>query len=193
VHRSARLTPADRLLLCQRIEAGTPLAHAAASMGISRDRAYVWWRRTSPKVLPDWRTAQVVRTARRRGPGPAPSAGSSRCDVDAGSGPARIAGIVGLPASTVHAVLVRHQLNRLNHLDRVTRAPIRRIEMSRPGELVTSTSRSSAASSCTRRRRNAWVSLSPWGGWRRRETPPAGRGPAGRAVAVGGSIRSGRP
>jgi transposase-like protein len=45
MHRNARLTPAGRLLLCQRIEGGWPVAHAAASMGISRDRAYVWWRR----------------------------------------------------------------------------------------------------------------------------------------------------
>jgi hypothetical protein len=44
MHRNARLTPAGRLLLCQRIEAGWPVAHAAAAMGISRDRAYVWWR-----------------------------------------------------------------------------------------------------------------------------------------------------
>ena len=41
-----------------------------------------------------------------------------------------------MPASTVHAVLVRHGLNRLDHLDRATRAPIRRMEMDRPGELV---------------------------------------------------------
>jgi transposase InsO family protein len=41
-----------------------------------------------------------------------------------------------MPASTVHRVLVRHGLNRLDHLDRVTREPIRRIVMSRPGELV---------------------------------------------------------
>ena len=45
VHRNAPLTPAGRLLLCQRIEAGWPVAHVAAAMGISRDRAYVWWRR----------------------------------------------------------------------------------------------------------------------------------------------------
>jgi hypothetical protein len=36
MHRNARLTPAGRLLLCQRIEAGWPVAHAAESMGISR-------------------------------------------------------------------------------------------------------------------------------------------------------------
>ena len=53
-----------------------------------------------------------------------------------GYGPARIAGIVGMPASTVHQVLLRHGLNRLDCLDRSTRAPIRRMEMSRPGELV---------------------------------------------------------
>src|SRR5215210_6994229 len=45
MHRNARLTPAGRLLLCQRIEAGWPVAHAADALGISRDRAYVWWRR----------------------------------------------------------------------------------------------------------------------------------------------------
>jgi hypothetical protein len=45
MHRNAPLTPAGRLRLCQRIEAGWAAAHAAASMGISRDRACVWWRR----------------------------------------------------------------------------------------------------------------------------------------------------
>jgi transposase InsO family protein len=41
-----------------------------------------------------------------------------------------------MPASTVHRVLVRAGLNRLDHLDRATREPIRRMEMGRPGELV---------------------------------------------------------
>ena len=35
-HRNAPLTPQGRLLLCRRIEAGTPVAHVAAAMGISR-------------------------------------------------------------------------------------------------------------------------------------------------------------
>jgi hypothetical protein len=136
MHRNARLTPAGRLLLCQRIDAGWPVAHAAASMGISRDRAYVWWRRyqaegvvgledrsSRPHRCPTRtrasRERRIVHLRRKRG-----------------LGPARIAGIVRLPASTVHAVLVRHGLNRLDHLDRPTRAPIRRMEMTRPGELV---------------------------------------------------------
>jgi len=37
---------------------------------------------------------------------------------EAGLGPARIAGICGLQASTVHRVLVRHGLNRLDHSTR---------------------------------------------------------------------------
>jgi hypothetical protein len=136
LHRNARLTPAGRLLLCQRIEAGWPVAHAAESMGMSRDRAYVWWRRyrvegvagledrsSRPRRCPTRtkasRERRIVQLRRKRG-----------------LGPARIAGIVQLPASTVHVVLVRHGLNRLDRLDRPTRAPIRRMEMTRPGELV---------------------------------------------------------
>jgi transposase InsO family protein len=51
-------------------------------------------------------------------------------------GPARLAGIVGVPASTVHRVLVRHGVNRLRWMDRTTGRVIRRIETARPGELV---------------------------------------------------------
>jgi transposase InsO family protein len=105
-------------------------------MGISRDRAYVWWRRYQaegiagledrssrphhcPTQTKPARERRIVALRRNRA-----------------LGPARIAGIVGMPASTVHRVLVRHGVNRLDHLDRVTRTPIRRIVMSRPGELV---------------------------------------------------------
>lgn len=41
-------------------------------------------------------------------------------------GPVQIAGRLGLPTSTVHAVLVRCRINRLCHLDRVTGEPLRR-------------------------------------------------------------------
>src|SRR5258708_35784449 len=51
-------------------------------------------------------------------------------------GPARLAGIVGVPASTVHRVLVRHGCNRLRWMDRTTGRVVRRIETSRTGELV---------------------------------------------------------
>lgn len=51
-------------------------------------------------------------------------------------GPVQIAGRVGVPASTVHRVLVRAGLNRLAHLDRATGEPVRRYERDAPGELV---------------------------------------------------------
>ena len=47
-------------------------------------------------------------------------------------GPARLAGIVGVPASTVHRVLVRHGVNRLRWMDRPTGRVIRRIETDPP-------------------------------------------------------------
>ena len=136
MHRNARLTPTGRLLLCQRIEAGWPVAHAAAAMGISRDRAYVWWRRYQEEGL----LGLEDRSSRpRRSPNRTRPAVERRIVTlrrNKGLGPSRIAGIVKRPASTVHRVLARHGLNRLDHLDRATRAPIRRIEMTRPGELV---------------------------------------------------------
>jgi len=136
VHRNARLTPAGRLLLCQRIEAGWPVAQAAESMGISRDRAYVW----GPRYQAEGITGLEDRSSRPHRSPTRTKASWERRIVHLrrkrGLGPARIAGIVGMQASTVHAVLHRHGLNRLDHLDRPTRAPIRRMEMTRPGELV---------------------------------------------------------
>src|SRR5688572_27956925 len=101
-----------------------------------RDRAYVWWRRyqgegvdglcvrsTRPRCSPTRKQPSVERRI-------------VRLPRKKGLGPARIAGIVRVPASTVHRVLVRHGLNRRGLLDRATRAPIRRIEITRPGELV---------------------------------------------------------
>ena len=64
------------------------------------------------------------------------SGASWRCARSRKLGPARLAGIVGVPASTVHRVLVRHGVNRLRWMDRPTGRVIRRIETSRCGELV---------------------------------------------------------
>jgi transposase InsO family protein len=51
-------------------------------------------------------------------------------------GPVQIAGKLGMPASTVYAVLVRCRVNRLSHIDRRTGEPIRRYERDTPGSLV---------------------------------------------------------
>ena len=46
-HAHARLTPAGRRLLVERINAQPrrPVAHIAHEMGISRTTAYRWWAR----------------------------------------------------------------------------------------------------------------------------------------------------
>src|SRR5699024_5096486 len=51
-------------------------------------------------------------------------------------GPVQIAGRLGVPASTVHAVLVRCRINRLNYIDRVTGEPLRRYEHPYPGSMI---------------------------------------------------------
>lgn len=136
MHRNAPLTPEGRLRLCQRLESGWAVAHAASSMRISRDRAYVWWRRYQEEGV-----AGLEDRSSRPHHCPTRTRASRERRITTlrttrGLGPARIAGIVNMHSSTVHRVLVRHGLNRLDHLDRMTRTPIRRIEMSRPGELV---------------------------------------------------------
>ncbi len=135
-HRNAPLTPQGRLLMCRRIEAGAPIAHVAAAMGISRRCASKWWHRwlelgvdglhdrsSRPRCSPTRTSVRIEeRIVRRR-----------RSDK---VGPDRLAIRMGLPASTIYRVLVRHDLSRLDHLDRATATPIRRYERSRPGELV---------------------------------------------------------
>ena len=51
-------------------------------------------------------------------------------------GPVQIADRVGMPASTVHAVLKRCRLNRLSHVDVKTGEPARRYEHDKPGALI---------------------------------------------------------
>jgi transposase InsO family protein len=136
VHRNAPMTARGRMIMIERIGSGRPLAHVAAEMGVSRKTADEWWRRwlvegdggledrsSRPHRCPHQTAAhlerRIVRLRQRRK-----------------LGPARIASIVGMPASTVHRVLCRHGLNRLSWMDRPTGQVIRRIHTDRPGELV---------------------------------------------------------
>jgi transposase InsO family protein len=136
VHRNAALNHKGRILLCERIEGGWPVAHAAEAQGISRQCAYKWWRRYQEHGV----DGLVDRSSRpRRSPQRTSARVEERiCRIRRADklGPDRLAYRVGVPASTVHRVLVRHQLNRLDHLDRPSGRPVRRYERSRPGELV---------------------------------------------------------
>ena len=136
MHANARLTIHGRKELIDRICCGRPVAHVAAEMGISRATAYKWWNR--------WRAEGDAglwdRSSRpHRCPQRTPRAVERRIERlrrDHKLGPARIAGIVEMHGSTVHRVLVRQGLNQLRAMDPPTGRVIRRIETSRPGELV---------------------------------------------------------
>jgi transposase InsO family protein len=105
-------------------------------MGVSRITAYRWWaryRQLGEAGLVDRPSVPVHSPS---GPPLESSSGSSGLHRRQRLGPARIAARLGLPASTVHRVLVRHGCNRLAWLDRPTGRPIRRYEHPRPGDLV---------------------------------------------------------
>ena len=135
-HRNARLTPAGRKTLVERIAAGSPIAHVAAQMGISRATATKWWRRWQTEGDPG---LQDRSSRPHRSPNQTGARVEERiCRLRRAKrwGPARIAMATGVPASTVWAILARHRLNRLDHLDRPTGRVIRRYERAQPGELV---------------------------------------------------------
>jgi transposase InsO family protein len=137
VHRNARLTPAGRRTLIERIQAGRPVAHVAEEMGISRATAYKWWSRFRAH---GWGGLEDRSSRPRRCPHQTPRSVERRIELLRRRfklGPVRIGWRLGMAASTVHRVLVRLGLNRLSWFDRPTGRVIRRrIEMSRPGELV---------------------------------------------------------
>ena len=105
-------------------------------MGVSRTTAYRWWSRYQ-------QFGEAGLVDRSSGPLRSPRRTAARLEERIlrlrqreRLGPARIAARLGLPASTVHRVLVRHGCNRLTWLDRPTGRPIRRLEHPRPGDLV---------------------------------------------------------
>jgi transposase InsO family protein len=122
--------------LVERMQGGRTAGDVAEQMNVSRATVYKWWRRwriegddglfdrsSRPRSLP----TQTTRSLERR---------IEQIRKTRKLGPARIAGIVEMHASTVHRVLRRRGLSRLEWLDRPTGRIVRRIETSRPGELV---------------------------------------------------------
>jgi len=136
VHANAKLTIHGRRLLIERVQTGRPVAHVAAEMGVSAATAWKWWRR----FRHEGDAGLWDRSSRPHGCPTLTPRGLERRVVQLRRttklGPARIAGIVGMPASTVHRVLVRAGLNRLAWMDRPSGRVIRRYEKTRPGELV---------------------------------------------------------
>ncbi len=136
-HRRAKLTPAGRLLLVQRVlDLNWSPAAAADGMGVSRATVYKWIRRyldegpdgledrssrprRSPNALREQQVKRILKTRRRDK-----------------TGPHQLGPKLGHPRSTVYAVLRRHGMSRLHDLDRTTGIPIRRYCRENPGELL---------------------------------------------------------
>jgi transposase InsO family protein len=134
VHKNARLTPAGRAVMISRIvDEGWPVRRAAEAAGVSERTAYTWLgryrlggerrlcdRSSAPRRCPRRtsarRTAEIEQLRRARMSGPA------------------IARRLGLPRSTVGAVLRRLGLGKLHVLE--PKLPANRYERAAPGELI---------------------------------------------------------
>ena len=136
-HRNARLTLHGRRLLIQRVITDRrPVAHVVKELGVSRATGYKWlarWRTEGDAGLHD-RPSTAHRLPGKTSTELAARVCALRTELK--RGPRRLAPLLNMPASTVHAVLTRHGLHRLAWLDRPTGQPIRRYERDRPGELL---------------------------------------------------------
>jgi transposase InsO family protein len=136
-HANAALTPRARLRMARLIvDQGWPVSAAAAMFMVDPSTARKWatrYRAEGPAGMVDHSSrphhqptrtplAMVKRIVRLRW--------RQRL------GPVQIAGRLGIPTATVHAVLVRCRLNRLTRIDRVTGEPLRRYEHPHPGSLI---------------------------------------------------------
>lgn len=136
-HANAALTPRQRLRVARLIvDDGWPVSQAAKAFNCSWPTANRWAERyaamgeagmqdrsSRPHRIPNRTSQELVRKI-------------VRLRWRKRLGPVQIGATVGVPASTVHAVLVRCRLNRLSHVDRRTGEVVRRYEHETPGAMI---------------------------------------------------------
>lgn len=136
-HGNAALTPRQRLRLARQVvDDGWSVAAAADYFRVSYPTAAKWARRyveLGPEGMAD-------RSSRPHShPNKTPQRLVKKIvhlRIKKRLGPVQIAGRLGMPASTVHAVLVRCKVNRLSHVDVKTGEQARRYEHDYPGSLI---------------------------------------------------------
>jgi transposase InsO family protein len=136
-HANAALTPRARLRLARLIvDSGWSIPRAAERYDVSWRTAKKWadrYRAEGPAGMLD-RSSAPHRQPNRT---PQPMVRKIvHLRWKQRLGPVEIGDRLGMPASTVHAVLVRCRLNRLSHIDRATGEPIRRYEHEKPGDML---------------------------------------------------------
>ena len=136
MHRDARLTPTGRRIMVEPIAAGPPQAHVAQQTSVSGATVSKWRRRRPAEGDAGMRD----RSSRPRS---CPTRTPKRVEERVGRlrrskrrGPPTVAMHTGVPASTVHKILVRCGLDRLARIDRLTGRVIRRCERARPGQPI---------------------------------------------------------
>jgi transposase InsO family protein len=135
-HPRAKLTALGRQLLVDRILVdGMAVAHAAAMVGVSRQTAWKWLHRFEAEGAAglDDRSSRPARSPRALHQAQVDAILAARHEHR--FGPHRLAPIVGVPRSTIGAVLARHGLSRLRDQDGPTGIPVRYVR-ERPGELL---------------------------------------------------------
>lgn len=144
-HANAALTPAHRVRIGRLVvEEGWTVAAAADYFRVSWPTAKRWSDRYRDLLEGSGQAptaaAMIDRSSRpHRSPNRTPEPVKRRIvhlRWKKRLGPVQIAGELGMPASTVHAVLVRCRINRLTHVDRRTGEQARRYEHEYPGSLV---------------------------------------------------------
>jgi len=134
LHRNARTCPATRRLICDRVvDESWSRAAAAMAVGTSERTAGKWlqrFREEGEAGLED-RSSVPRRIPHKTPPDRVEAIRTLRCLRFTG---AEISSTLGMPLSTVHAVLQRIGLGRLSRLEPLE--PANRYERQRPGELL---------------------------------------------------------
>lgn len=136
-HANAALTPRHRLRIARLIiDDGWSVAHAARMFNVSWPTANRWAARYEVMGA----AGMADRSSRpHRSPARTPTPLVRRVvhlRWKKRLGPVAIGAKLNMPASTVHAVLVRCRLNRLHHVDVRTGEPVRRYEHDHPGSMI---------------------------------------------------------
>jgi transposase InsO family protein len=136
-HANAALTPRARLRLARLVvESGWTYAAAAKMFMVAPRTARKW----ADRFRAEGQAGMADRSSRPHVSPTKTAPALMRRIVDLRwrhrLGPVQIGGRLGVPASTVHAVLTRCRINRLSYIDRVTGEPLRRYEHPHPGSLI---------------------------------------------------------
>lgn len=125
VHRNARLAPAGRLILVQRVLSGRPVAHVAKELGVSRQCARRWvsrFRQHGPAGLLDRSSRPHSSPAATT---PATTARLIQLRRQERLGRDELARRCGVSPSTASRLIARAGLPRLHELDPVTGIRVR--------------------------------------------------------------------